>query len=40
MKMLRVLIGEDIELVTTLSDQIGCVRVDPGQLEQVIMNWP
>jgi two-component system, cell cycle sensor histidine kinase and response regulator CckA len=37
-KMLRVLIGEDIELVTTLSDQIGRVQVDPGQLEQVIMN--
>jgi signal transduction histidine kinase/ActR/RegA family two-component response regulator len=37
-KMLRVLIGEDVELVTTLSDQIGRVQVDPGQLEQVIMN--
>lgn len=37
-KMLRVLIGEDIELVTMLSDQIGRVLVDPGQLEQVIMN--
>jgi signal transduction histidine kinase/ActR/RegA family two-component response regulator len=37
-KMLRVLIGEDIELVTNLSNQIGRVRADPGQLEQVIMN--
>jgi two-component system, cell cycle sensor histidine kinase and response regulator CckA len=37
-KMLRVLIGEDIELVTQLSDQIGRVQADPGQLEQVIMN--
>src|ERR1039457_5247120 len=37
-KMLRVLIGEDIELVTNLSDQIGRVQADPGQLEQVIMN--
>jgi signal transduction histidine kinase/ActR/RegA family two-component response regulator len=37
-KMLRVLIGEDIELVTTLSDQIGRVQADPGQLEQVVMN--
>jgi signal transduction histidine kinase/ActR/RegA family two-component response regulator len=37
-KMLRVLIGEDIELVTSLSDQIGRVQADPGQLEQVIMN--
>jgi two-component system, cell cycle sensor histidine kinase and response regulator CckA len=37
-KMLRVLIGEDVELVTNLSDQIGRVKADPGQLEQVIMN--
>jgi len=37
-KMLRVLIGEDVELVTQLSDQIGRVLADPGQLEQVVMN--
>lgn len=37
-KMLRVLIGEDIELVTSLADQIGRLKADPGQLEQVIMN--
>ena len=37
-KMLRVLIGEDIELVTSLADQIGRLQADPGQLEQVIMN--
>jgi signal transduction histidine kinase/CheY-like chemotaxis protein len=37
-KMLRVLIGEDIELVTNLSGKIGRVQADPGQLEQVIMN--
>jgi signal transduction histidine kinase/CheY-like chemotaxis protein len=37
-KMLHVLIGEDIELVTNLSDQIGRVLADPGQVEQVIMN--
>ena len=37
-KMLRVLIGEDIELVTNLSELAGRVQVDPGQLEQVIMN--
>jgi signal transduction histidine kinase/ActR/RegA family two-component response regulator len=37
-KMLRVLIGEDIELVTNLSDNIGRVQADPGQVEQVIMN--
>jgi signal transduction histidine kinase/ActR/RegA family two-component response regulator len=37
-KMLRVLIGEDIELVTNLADHIGRILADPGQLEQVIMN--
>jgi signal transduction histidine kinase/ActR/RegA family two-component response regulator len=37
-KMLRVLIGEDIELVMSLADQIGRLNADPGQLEQVIMN--
>jgi signal transduction histidine kinase/CheY-like chemotaxis protein len=37
-KMLRVLIGEDIELVTKLSSNVGRVQADPGQLEQVIMN--
>jgi len=37
-KMLRVLIGEDIELITNLSDEIGRVKADPAQLEQVIMN--
>ena len=37
-KMLRVLIGEDIELKTNLSDPIGRVQADPGQLEQVVMN--
>jgi signal transduction histidine kinase/ActR/RegA family two-component response regulator len=37
-KMLRVLIGEDIELIANLSDEIGRVKADPAQLEQVIMN--
>jgi signal transduction histidine kinase/ActR/RegA family two-component response regulator len=37
-KMLRVLIGEDIELVTKLADGAHRIQVDPGQLEQVIMN--
>ncbi len=36
--MLRRLIGEDIELVTTLKPGLGRVKVDPGQIEQVIMN--
>lgn len=37
-KMLRRLIGEDIELVTSLDADLGNVRADPGQIEQVIMN--
>jgi CheY-like chemotaxis protein len=36
--MLRHLIGEDVELVTTLKPDLGRVKVDPGQIEQVIMN--
>ncbi|MFL5328551.1 MAG: ATP-binding protein [Gemmataceae bacterium] len=37
-KMLSRLIGEDIELNTLLSPGIGRIKVDPGQLEQVIIN--
>ena len=37
-KMLRRLIGENIELSTILSEEKGNVKVDPGQIEQVIMN--
>jgi signal transduction histidine kinase/CheY-like chemotaxis protein len=38
LKMLRILLGEEIEMVTSLSTEIGQVKADPGQLEQVIMN--
>ena len=37
-KMLRRLIGEDIELVTILDHGLGQTKADPGQIEQVIMN--
>jgi len=37
-KMLRRLIGEDIELVTALDPDAGAVNADPGQLEQVLLN--
>jgi two-component system cell cycle sensor histidine kinase/response regulator CckA len=37
-KMLRRMIGEDIELETVLATDLGCVRADLGQVEQVIMN--
>jgi signal transduction histidine kinase len=36
--MLRRLIGEDILLVTALAGELGRVKADPGQIEQVIMN--
>jgi two-component system cell cycle sensor histidine kinase/response regulator CckA len=37
-RLLRPLIGEDIELSTSLAAAVGCTRADAGQLEQVIMN--
>jgi len=37
-KMLRRIIGEDIELVTKLVHDLGRVKADPGQIENVIIN--
>jgi PAS domain S-box-containing protein len=37
-RMLQRLIGEDIELVTTLDPLLGQVMADPDQIHQVIMN--
>jgi two-component system, cell cycle sensor histidine kinase and response regulator CckA len=37
-KMLRPLIGEDVELVMVLDPDLGSVRADPGQLAQIVMN--
>jgi two-component system cell cycle sensor histidine kinase/response regulator CckA len=37
-KMLRRLIGEDVELFVASASTNGKVMVDPGQMEQVIMN--
>src|SRR6059036_1306478 len=37
-KMLRRLLGEDVELSTRLALTKGRVKADPGQLEQVVMN--
>ena len=37
-KMLRRLIGEDIQFSTELSPILSRVRVDPGQMDQVLMN--
>jgi two-component system, cell cycle sensor histidine kinase and response regulator CckA len=36
--MLRRLIGEDVEVLTVPGRDLGSVRADPGQIEQVIMN--
>jgi PAS domain S-box-containing protein len=37
-QLLQPLIGEDVSLVTTLAPGLGRVKVDPIQLEQVLMN--
>ena len=37
-KMLRRLIGADIELVTRLAPELGRVKIDPGQIEQIVIN--
>ena len=37
-RMLRRVIGEDVDLVTVLDPESGAVKADVGQLEQVLMN--
>ena len=37
-KMLRRLIGDDIEIVMNLAPDLWAVKADPGQIEQVLMN--
>lgn len=37
-KMLKRLIGEDIELVVTTSSDLGNIQADPVQIEQIILN--
>jgi PAS domain S-box-containing protein len=37
-KMLRRLLGEDVSLVTIPNPNLGRVKADPGQIEQVILN--
>jgi len=37
-KMLRRLIGEDIELLTVLEPSLGTVMADPGQIDQILLN--
>jgi len=37
-RMIRRILGEDIELVTVPGDPLWKVKIDPGQIEQVILN--
>jgi PAS domain S-box-containing protein len=37
-KLLRRLMGADIEMKTLVGEDVGTVKADPGQVEQVIMN--
>lgn len=37
-KMLRRVIGEHIALETILADDVGLLKIDPGQIEQIVMN--
>ena len=37
-KMLRRILGEDIEVVHSLAEDLGKIKTDPGQIEQVILN--
>jgi len=37
-KLLQRLIGADVHLTTSLASDLGAVKADPGQLEQIIIN--
>jgi two-component system, cell cycle sensor histidine kinase and response regulator CckA len=37
-KMLKRMIGEDVKLKTVLAPDLGVIRADPGQLDQVLAN--
>jgi two-component system cell cycle sensor histidine kinase/response regulator CckA len=37
-RLLRRLIGEDVEIVAALAPGLPAVRIDPGQLEQLVVN--
>ena len=38
-KMLQRIIGEDIELITVIGSDLGRIKADPSQLEQILMNF-
>jgi two-component system, cell cycle sensor histidine kinase and response regulator CckA len=37
-KLLMKLIGDEVELATDLDPEVGLVKADPGQIEQILMN--
>src|SRR6202011_1355169 len=37
-RMLRRIVGEDIEFVVRHARDLGCIKADAGQIEQVVMN--
>ena len=37
-KMLRRIVGEDIDLATSLAPGLGSIKADPSQIEQVLLN--
>jgi len=37
-RMLRRIIGADVEMLTAPAASLGCVKADPGQMEQVLLN--
>jgi PAS domain S-box-containing protein len=37
-KMMRRLIGEDIEVVSRLDSRLGCIKADPAQVQQILVN--
>ncbi|HET7321238.1 MAG TPA: PAS domain S-box protein, partial [Longimicrobiaceae bacterium] len=37
-RMLRRLIGEDVELVVSTPPELGRIKADPGQIDQVVLN--
>ncbi|MDE3117486.1 MAG: response regulator [Nitrospirota bacterium] len=37
-ELLRRLVGEDVSLITVLTPTPACVKADPGQIEQILMN--
>jgi len=37
-KMLRRVMGEAVELVTNLADDLGRVKADPGRIQQILLN--